>query len=45
MQLCSAALAQGDSRLPLALQPSAADIAKLESDLVALGFFNISCHK
>lgn len=44
MQLCAGELAQGDSRLPVQLEYSAANITKLQSDLSALGFFNTSCH-
>ncbi len=43
MQLCSAKLAQGDSRLPVMLEYAPADITKMESELKALGFFNVSC--
>jgi hypothetical protein len=45
MQLCSARLAQGDSRLPVLLDYTATNITRLQSDLTALGFFNASCRK
>ena len=45
MQLCSARLAQGDSRLPVLLDYTPANITKLQTDLNALGFFNVSCRR